>query len=185
MGLISGYGGSCERSEPILYLLYNENMKISEFVDECKANNLSYAVLKNWHQPTPTWDEFKSLYDPNTEEGRISIKDRAYTDIFKYFLDQSKDAYPNVDYDFFLMECPSYRNLDPANCGTYQHTDPVDTLHWQGRGVSEWFMGEDMTPIILEPGDLIWFAANTKHKVENLTEKCSLIFSQSYPAEMV
>jgi len=156
-------------------------MNISEFVEQSKKAGLEYAVLKNWHQPTPSWDEFKNLHNEYTEQGRVSIKNRPYGEIFKYFLDESIKAYPNVDYEFFLMQCSSFRNLDPANSGTYRHSDPTDTLHWQCRGVSEWFMGEDMESIILEPGDLIWFSAHTKHKVENLTEKYALIFAEYSP----
>ena len=150
-------------------------ISLKDFIGQSKSSNLSYAVLRNWHQPTPSWTEFDNL--KQSDSGRISLKGKPYGDIFKLFLDQSIEAYPDIAYEFFLMEASSYRNLDPAQSGTYQHTDPHDVIHWQCRGATEWFMGDDMKPVLLEPGDLIWFAASTKHKTENLTEKYALIFN--------
>ena len=55
-------------------MLYNKYMKISDFVKESKDAKLEYAVLRNWRQPTPQWDEFQNLYDHDFEQGRIFIK---------------------------------------------------------------------------------------------------------------
>ena len=151
-------------------------MSILEFVNQSKKIGLSYAVYRNWHQPTPNWDEFKSLC---TEiDGRISIKNKPYGNIFKFFLDESIKAYPNIEYEFFIIQCSTYRNLHPAFSGTDMHSDPSDTLHWQCRGVSEWIIGENKESILLEPGDLIWFTPEVQHEVQNLTEKYSLVFTQ-------
>jgi mannose-6-phosphate isomerase-like protein (cupin superfamily) len=152
-------------------------MNISEFVKQSKENNLEYAVYKNWHQPTPQWDEFKALYDDATEFGRISIKDRLYTETMSYFLSESRLAYPPTDkYQFYLMQSSSFRNARP-DTGTMAHTDLVDTLHWQCRGVTEWILGSKSERVLLEPGDLLWFDGNTAHATENLTEKFGLIFT--------
>lgn len=96
----------------------------------------------------------------------------------KYFLDESINAYPDIDYDIYIMESLNYRNLDPADSGSPEHSDPKDILHWQCRGATEWIIGKDKDLIILEPGDLLWFQAHTTHKTSNLTEKCSLIFTE-------
>lgn len=146
------------------------------FIDHSKNLGLNYAVYRNWHQPTPLWSEFKPLYE-DSSGGRVSIKREQITETMQHFLDQSIEAYPDIEYEFFAMGAESFRNSDFENSGTYQHTDPHDVIHWQCRGASEWFMGDHMESVLLEPGDLIWFAANTKHKIENLTEKMSLIFN--------
>jgi mannose-6-phosphate isomerase-like protein (cupin superfamily) len=151
-------------------------ISLKELVDQSKASGLNYKVVRNWIQPTPLWSEFRSLY-AYSSGGRVSIKGEPITEKMQYFLDQAIAAYPDIDYEFFAMGAESFRRIDPDNSGTYQHTDPHDVIHWQCRGASEWFMGDDMKPVLLEPGDLIWFAANTKHKIENLTEKMSLIFN--------
>lgn len=155
-------------------------ISLKQFIGHSKHLGLDYAVIRNWHQPTPSIREFRELYDFGFEEGRVSIKERRYPESFKVFLDEAIKAYPDVEYEFFLMECPTFRNLDP-DAGTYLHTDPTDTIHWQCRGVSEWFIGPDLESIILEPGDLLWFKAQTQHRVENLTEKYALIFAESSP----
>jgi len=132
--------------------------------------------MRNWQQPTPKWEEFDELYR-DEYEGRISIRGKAMSDTIRnFFIDASK-SYPGVEFEMFAMRAETFRNLDPANSGTYQHTDPHDVVHWQCRGASEWFMGEDQESVLLEPGDLIWFKANTKHRIENLTEKYALIFN--------
>jgi mannose-6-phosphate isomerase-like protein (cupin superfamily) len=150
-------------------------MKISEAIEIARKTNLEYIVLKNWHQPTPKWKEFELLC--GEFQGRVSIKEKPLTDIMNMFLEKSKEAYPNIDYEFFLMQADSFRNLNPEESGTYAHTDPHDVLHWQCRGVTEWTIGSNSDKIQLEPGDLLWFRANTKHKTENLTEKYALIFN--------
>jgi mannose-6-phosphate isomerase-like protein (cupin superfamily) len=147
------------------------------FIEGCKNSNLSYGVYRNWHQPTPTWKEFENLYDQVRQSGRIRIKGLDITKEMKFFENAAVEAYPNIDYELFAMEAESFRNLDPANSGTYQHTDPHDVIHWQCRGASEWFMGDNMQSFILEPGDVMWFKAGTKHKIENITEKYALIFN--------
>lgn len=81
------------------------------------------------------------------------------------------------------MQSDSFRNLDPINSGNPVHIDPYDILHWQCRGATEWSIGENMEKIILEPGDLLWLKAETKHKTENITEKYSLIFMSGKPEE--
>ena len=152
-------------------------MKISEFVAQSKASNLEYAVIRNWRQPTPQWDEFQGLYDSVSQQGRISIKDKPYTSIMGDFLEESRLAYPDSDnYQFYLMQCGSFRNFQ-KDTGTNSHTDLVDTLHWQCRGATEWTLGSKSDKILLEPGDLLWFAGNTVHGTENLTEKFALIFT--------
>lgn len=148
---------------------------ILNFVEQSKLLGVEYAVLKNWSQPTPQWDEFKQLC--GNEQGRVSIKNKNITNIMINFLNESIKAYPNIDYEFFLMQADSFRNLNPAESGTYVHTDPHDVLHWQCRGVTEWTIGKNSELVLLEPGDLLWFRANTKHKTENLTEKYALIFN--------
>jgi len=147
------------------------------FIDDCFKNNLEYAVYRNWSQPTPTWTEFENLYNIVRQSGRISIKGLDITKEMEFFQKSAIEAYPDIEYELFAMEAESFRNLDPSNSGTYQHTDPHDVIHWQCRGASEWFMGEEMQSFILEPGDLIWFKAGTKHKIENITEKYALIFN--------
>jgi mannose-6-phosphate isomerase-like protein (cupin superfamily) len=153
-------------------------MDISEFIQESKHKSLEYAVFSNWHQPTPSWADFDNLYDRSIEVGRISLEGRILTPEMQYFLDQSKDAYPDIEYDIYIMESLNYRNLDPADSGTPKHSDPKDILHWQCRGATEWIIGKNDDVVILEPGDLLWFQANTNHKTSNLTEKCSLIFTE-------
>ena len=157
-------------------------MRISKFIEQSRHAGLKYAIFRNWRQPTPHWDEFKKLYNGDSEQGRISIIDRAYTDIMKDFFDESRQAYPDTEYDFYLMHSGSFRNLDPVHNGTYLHSDPYDILHWQCRGATEWTLGESQDIYLIEPGDLIWFSANTKHKTENITEKYSLIF-QAGPSD--
>ena len=151
-------------------------MRIKDFVEKNINDNLEYAVLKNWHQPTPEQQKFKEFYDVENQGGRISIKNKILYDEFKYFLEESLLAYPNKEYDYFLMEARSFRNVN-SNSGTDEHVDPHDILHWQCRGATYWFIGKNSEQIMLEPGDLIWFRANTKHRTENITEKYSLIFN--------
>ena len=106
------------------------------------------------------------------------------------FLEESLQAYPNSNnYQFYMMQCGSFRNFK-KDTGTNLHTDLVDTLHWQCRGVTEWTLGSNREKMILEPGDLLWFEANTAHGTENLTEKFALIFTPElspweYPEKMV
>ena len=38
-------------------------MRIKDFVEKNINDNLEYAVLKNWHQPTPEQQKFKEFYN--------------------------------------------------------------------------------------------------------------------------
>lgn len=152
-------------------------MSISNFVKKARDSGLEYSVYKNWYQPTPTFKEIRKI-QIDTYGGRVSLEGKELTIEMDHFLIECISAYPKIDYDYYTMLSSSYRNLTPDDSGTPSHTDEADTLHWQCRGATEWIIGSSSDSVILEPGDLIWFRANTWHKTSNLTEKCSLMFSE-------
>ena len=176
-------------------------MNISEFIQESKNKGLKYAVLKKWDLPLSYIDLY-NLHGRD-EVDRITIKDRKF-DKSQFFLEQCLQAYPNRDYDYFIMQSNLYRN-NSTFAGTRLHKDPYDILHWQCVGATEWKIGlggkhnsepvkqKEIQPgvfyylfdsswesepetILLEPGDLLWFSAGVWHETTNITEKYALVF---------
>jgi len=161
-----------------------QNEKISNIVEKCKKDNIEYLLVRNWHQPTPFQVEFRELFDTEKSVGRTSIKNKILKNEFKFFLDECLEAYPIIDYEYYLMESRTFRNMD-KNSGTEFHVDESDVLHWQCRGATQWIIGKNKDSFMLEPGDLLWFRANTEHSTENITEKYSLIFLAGLPISYV
>ena len=172
-------------------------MQIKDFIKTFKNNGLSYAVIKNWSQPTPTREKLSEFYKESNPDGRISIKDKELTKTMIKFLNECLEVYPNKNYELFVISATGFRNQNKylnEDTGTSAHNDPYDILHWQCRGATYWHLGknakvewgkdqelikveiENPEIILLEPGDLLWMQAETWHKTENITEKYSLIF---------
>ncbi len=176
---------------------------IKEFVDNAKEQKLYYAVLKNWHHPVPSWEDFEEVIDPKSNGVRKFIKDVPLKEEMQYFLDESKKAYPDIEYQYYIFEGKRYRNLDINWPGEPLHKDPYDILHWHCKGVTEWQIGlyaemngtpkqfeyeerkgwdwhtawtKEPQTIMLEPGDLLWLRKATWHRTQNLAEKYSIIF---------
>ena len=166
-------------------------MDIKEFVKQSKESGLDYAVLRNWKQPTPMWEDFDLV--SSNEETRIDIAHLDYPESFKEFENEAAKAYPKKSYNFYIYRADSYRNKNAVGPGTSLHFDENDILHWQCRGATIWRFGEviedpnkkppyngtfteNFHEVLLEPGDLIWLNTRTWHETENITEKRSLIY---------
>ena len=174
----------------------NKNLKIE--IEKFKSDGKRYGVIKNWHQPTPTIDEFRDIVNIE-RNGVVHLnKDNTTKDI-DFFLNECIKVYPNIKYDLYVIDSPSSRNSAPDNPGTTLHADPYPIIHWQCRGATLWRVGEnainkskvptgtggyfwdsewlsDPESFILEPGDVIWFENGIWHETENLTEKYSVVF---------
>jgi hypothetical protein len=77
---------------------------IKEFVENAKKENLHYAVLKNWHHPVPSWEDFEEIIDPKSNGVRKFIKDVPLKEEMQYFLNESKKAYPDIEYQYYIFE---------------------------------------------------------------------------------
>lgn len=171
-----------------------------------RLNNKSYGVIKNWQQPTPSNKYFDGIKD-NVEEmlGRYSIKNFYGPNAenpnkeIEIFLRNAREAYPDKEYQLYVLSSPIFRNIAPERPGTTLHKDPFSIIHWQCRGATLWRLGlhaesqgheitesgghiwnskwiETPETFILEPGDVVWFNKGVWHETENLTEKSSIVF---------
>jgi hypothetical protein len=164
---------------------------IEEFVKQSKEAGLNYAVLRNWKQPTPTWEDFDLV--SSNEDTRIDLAHLDYPENFKEFENEAAKAYSKKSYNFYIYRSNSYRNKNAVGPGTSLHFDENDILHWQCRGATIWRLGEvtedpnkershngtfteNFHEVLLEPGDLMWLNAKTWHETENITEKRSLVY---------
>lgn len=175
-------------------------------INLARLNNKKYGVIRNWHQPTPSIDDFKNLEKNKAVLGRISLrafngKDESISSNpeIHFFLNESIKVHPDQDYQFYMLSTPVFRNISPDRPGTGLHKDPFPIIHWQCRGVTLWRIGlnaknnsftvtesgghlwdsewlEEPDTFLLEPGDIIWFDDGVWHETENLTEKYSIVF---------
>lgn len=180
-------------------------INLKDEINLAKSNGNKYGIIKNWHQPTPSIDDFRDLEkieqfigrryltSKNKDESISSNKD------INFFLQEALKVYPDQEYQFYMLANPNSRNAMPDQPGTGIHKDPYNIIHWQCRGATLWRIGlsaqtngfeisssgghiwrsewlEKPDTVILEPGDIIWFDAGVWHETENLTEKYSIVF---------